>query len=146
MEKPKSIKAIGLIVSILGGVMMGSNFMGGIAGIIIDYFDRKEIGPEYESPFRFIIPLAIVLVLVGFCFLIGGNHLRKYKLWAKRLLTISAGVAFVSLWTIPILMLLNSNGLDIFNVPMSITGVIFSVPMLLLILFLQKKKIKKHFA
>jgi|SRR5690554_1187835 len=154
-QKPKSVKTIGLIVSIFSGFIIFSNGMGALAFTLIGLGENQN-GKNEKSEFNLIeflldnyIYMCLVMVTIGVLYLIGGLNIRKYKLWANKLVTYLSLLLIVLIWTLMIAMstmTAEQNEMEIFSVGAIITALLWSTPIGLLIYFLNRQKIKKHFA
>jgi len=154
-QKPKSVRTIGLIVSIFSGFIIFSNGMGALAFSLIGFGDEQS-GQKELSEFNLIeflfdnyIYMCLIMVTIGVIYLIGGLSIRKYKLWANKLVTYLSTLLIVLIWTLMIAMssmTVGQSDMEIFSVGAIITAVFWSTPIGLLIWFLNKEKIKKHFA
>ena len=157
-QKPKSINNIGLTISIFGGFIIFSNVMGTIVHSFLSSFEEINDQPaEMENAgmsglsflYEHYIAVCIIMVSIGALFLLGGIFLRKYKMWANRLVSIISGLIFVGIWSLMITMYsmtINQEGLLIFSVGAIMTAIFWSAPLAVLIWFLNKKKIKVYFA
>lgn len=151
-QKPKSVRTIGLIVSIFSGFIIFSNGMGALAFSLMGFGDNQSEQKE-TSEFHFLgflfenyIYLCLTMVAIGVLYLIGGLSIRKYKLWANKLVTYISAVLIVLIWTLMIAMTSGQQDMEIFSVGALMTAVFWSTPIGLLIWFLNKESIKKHFA
>lgn len=153
-QKPKSVKTIGLIVSIFSGFIIFSNGMGALVFTLIGLGGNQN-GKNEKSEFNLIeflfdnyIYMCLVMVTIGVLYLIGGLNIRKYKLWANKLVTYLSLLLIVLIWTLMIAMstmTAGQNEMEIFSVGAIITALLWSTPIGLLIWFLNRQKIKKHF-
>lgn len=154
-QKPNSVKTIGLIVAFFSGFIIFSNGMGALAFSLIGLGNEKS-EPLEPSEFNLIeflfenyIIMCLIMVTVGILYFIGGLNIRKYKLWANRLVTYISLLLIVLIWILMIAMSTMTSGqqdLEIFSIGAIMTAVFWSTPIGLLIWFLNKEKIKKHFA
>ncbi|WP_276978430.1 hypothetical protein [Flavobacterium filum] len=154
-QKPKSIRTIGLIVSIFSGFIIFSNGMGALAYTIIGLGENQNRQIE-KSEFNLIkflfenyISMCLIMVTIGVMFLVGGLNIRKYKMWANKLLTYLSIFLIAIIWTLMIAMssmTAGQNDMEIFSFAAIFTALFCSTPIGLLIWFLNKQKIKKHFA
>lgn len=153
-QKPKSIRTIGLIISIFSGFIIFSNGMGALASSLIGFADdqnrQKEIS-EFnliEFIFDHYIFLCLIMVIIGVLYLIGGLNIRKYKMWANKLVTYISVLLIVLIWALMISMSSMTAGqqeMEIFSVGAIANAIFWSTPIGLLIWFLNREKIKKHF-
>ncbi|MCP9764122.1 hypothetical protein [Lacihabitans soyangensis] len=152
--KPKSIRTIGLIVSIFSGFIIFSNGMGALAFSIIDFGDELSGQNEFLdfNPIGFLfanyIYMCLIMVTIGVLYLIGGLSVQKYKLWANKLVTYISAILLILIWTFMVVMLrmtAEHESMKLFNIGIIISAVFWSTPIGLLIWFLNQGNIKKHF-
>lgn len=150
-QKPKSVRTIGLIVSIFSGFIIFSNGMGALAFSLMGFGDNQSEQKE-TSEFHFLgflfenyIYLCLTMVAIGVLYLIGGLSIRKYKLWANKLVTYISVILIVLIWTLMIAMTSEQQDLKIFTAVAIMTAVFWSTPIGFLIWFLNKESIKKQF-
>ncbi len=154
-QKPKSIRTIGLIVSIFSGFIIFSNGMGALAFTLIGLGENQS-GQNEKSEFNLTEFLfenylygCLMMVTIGVLYLIGGLNIRKHKMWANKLVTYLSALLIAIIWTLMIAMssiTAGQNEMDIFSVGAILTALFWSTPIGLLIWFLNKQEIKKHFA
>jgi hypothetical protein len=92
--------------------------------------------------------MCLIMLLIGIPYLIGGIFIRKYKLWANRMISILSILLFLIIWGLMIAMSISAaqqDGMEIFSFFAILNALIWSTPVALLIWFLNKKKIKIHF-
>lgn len=154
-QKPKTIKTIGLLVAIFSAFITFSNVMGALAFSFIGIGNEQNKNNKssdfnlIEFLFENYITMCLIMVVIGILYFIGGLNIRKYKLWANRLVTYISFLLVVFIWTLMIAMstmTAGQNEMDIFSVGAIITALFWSTPIGLLIWFLNRQKIKKHFA
>ena len=152
-DKPDSIKTIGLVVSIFSGFIIFTNSMGALAWTVLGFGGESEnqtsIGFDPISYlFNHYVEMCLVMLTIGVIFLIGGIFIRKYKLWANQLTTGISLLLLLIIWSLMIGMAISishESGTEMFVYGAIFTAVFWSIPIVLLIYFLNKKKIKKHF-
>ena len=154
MEKPKSVRTIGLIVSIFSGFIIFSNGMGALVFTLLGFGSENSEQPVI-SEFNLIDFLltnlsyvCLVMVAIGVLCLIAGLNIRKYKLWANRLLTYLSSLLIVLIWTFMLTLFSIITGqqeMVLFALITILTALFWSTPIGLLIWFLNTEKIKKHF-
>lgn len=153
-QKPKLVRTIGLIISIFAGFIIFSNGMGALAFTLIGLGENQS-GQNEKSELNLIeflfenyIYMCLIMVAIGVFYLIGGLNIRKYKIWANKLVT-SLSVALIAIiWTLVIAMstmTAGQNEMEIFSIGAILTALFWSTPIGLLIWFLNRQKIKKHF-
>jgi hypothetical protein len=90
------------------------------------------------------------MITVGLFYLIGGLFVRKYKLWANRLVSIISVLQIIIIWSLMITMFIAAHKqegiMSGFSYGAIGTALFWSTPIGLLIWFLNKNQIKKHFA
>lgn len=153
VQKPKSIETIGLLVSILSGFIIFSNGMGALAWSVMGIGeDMNNQTAESSDPISFLlshyIEMCLIMLSIGTAYLIGGIFIRKYKIWANRLVSALSALVILIIWALMISIAVatgEQEGMEIFSYAALITALFWSTPVGLLIWFLNKKKIKKHF-
>lgn len=153
-QKPKSVKTIGLLVAIFSGFIIFSNGMGAIAWSAMGMGeDMNSQNTENFDPISFLfahyIEMCLIMLFIGIAYLIGGIFIRKYKLWANQMVSGLSVLIILIIWGLMIAMSISTGqqeGLEIFSFGALINALVWSTPVGLLIWFLNKKKIKKHFA
>jgi hypothetical protein len=154
-QKPKSIRTVGLIVSFFSALIIFSNGMGALTFSMIGLGENQNIQND-NSKFSLIeflfgnyVAICLVMVVIGFFYLFGGLNIRKYKLWANKLVTYLSLPIIVIIWILMITMFLSTvgqNDMLIFSIGAFLTALFWSTPIGLLIWFLNHHKIKKHFS
>lgn len=149
-ETAKSIKTVSIVLVIVSIFIIFSNTMGAVSNEILDLFGS-------ESNTDSILDLILnnysmfcgFMVLVGVTYLIGSLNLKKLNEWARKLIVIESIVLILLIWTLMIGFVIamsnEENGLIFVSIAM-ISGLFWSTPLVLLIRFLNKEKIKVHFA
>ncbi|MFZ6052558.1 hypothetical protein [Halocola ammonii] len=151
-NKPKSIKTIGLLVSLLAGFIIFSNSMGLFAWNFNDFApELKDSNQVAKDPFSFLIfhysEMCLTMIALGVCFLIGGIFIRKYQLWASRLVSIVSVllILIIVFVTVALSVMLAAQG-QLPLIAFAVFGaLVWATPIFLLIRFLNRAKIKKHF-
>jgi len=152
IQKPKSIKTVGFAIAILSGLVIFSNGMSVLIFTLLGFnnYDNSEAkdltGIDYV--FNNIQYFLLLLVVLGILFLIGGIQLIKYKNWAKNVL-LTLSILLIGLLTILLILGIYSTIIDnevVFAlIPIALIWFVFSVPILFLIRYLNKKEIQAHF-
>lgn len=153
-QKPKSIKTIGLLVTIFSAFIIFSNGMGALAWSAMEMGeDMNNQITENSDPISFLflhyIEMCLIMLMIGTAYLIGGIFIRKYKLWANQMVSGLSILIILIIWGLMIAMSIltwQQEGLEVFSYGALINALIWSTPVGLLIWFLNRKKIKKHFA
>ena len=146
-QKPKSIKTVSLIITIIAGLMIFSNLMGALMFTLIGFGDTSYQGSS-ETTFVDILfdnyaIFCLIFVVIGGLYFIGGINLRKYKLWAKNLIVILSGILIIINITFMILGIKTyiADEEMLFLMILSVfMGMVFSLPLFFLIRYLSKKK------
>jgi hypothetical protein len=150
-QRPTSIKNTGLVITILSGLVVFSNGMSALMFTLLGFTDYEThetadlTGIDYF--FNNISYFLLVLIVIGMLFFIGGIQLMKYKLWAKKFLT---GLSIFVLALLSFLLIIGIYS-SITNSEMVFAAILiafvwvgFSVPLLLLIRFLNKEEVANH--
>jgi hypothetical protein len=156
-QRPKSIRTIGLVVTIFAGFITFSNFMGALMFSIIgmgsSMNDQAGSGNNSTDPIAFLfnhyLTLCIIMVTIGIIYLLGGINIRRYKLWANRLVTYISALLIVLIWGLMItfsIMAAQQEEMGIVITGSILNAIFWSTPIGLLIRFLNKETIIKHFA
>ncbi|RYZ91758.1 MAG: hypothetical protein EOO68_23615 [Moraxellaceae bacterium] len=143
--KPKSIENIGLAIIVLSGIIIVSNLGGAIASKIVGFGGEKTA--ETNFVFDHYLEMCLTMVSIGLASLFAGIYLRKYKLWASKLISLTCCVMIVMFWIISlssISTIIKENGPMIILIFCVVFGVIVSIPLIILIRFLNLKRIKQH--
>jgi hypothetical protein len=153
-QKPKSIKTIGLLVAIFSGFIIFSNGMGALAWSAMGMGeDINSQNAESSDPVSFLfshyIEMCLIMLFLGTAYLIGGIFIRKYKLWANQMVSGLSVLIILIIWGLMIVISISTgeqDNLELFSYGALINALVWSTPVALLIWFLNKNKIKKHFA
>lgn len=152
-QKPKSIKTVGLLVALFSGLIVFTNGMGAVAWKVIGMDDDFGV-PDTEStnPLSFLIEhyveMCLIMVCFGIIYMVGGIFIRKYRLWANRLISILSALFILIIFGLMITISISAGqdeGMGLFSVGAILVGIFWSTPLGFLIWFLNKQKIKKHF-
>jgi len=147
-EKPKSIKIIGIIVAVIAAFSILSSVLG------LFMFDSlaPSVGTAEENPYSvqslaYIKPLAILSIIISLGFLMVGLYIMRYKKQARILALIFAVPALISIWY-HTFFIASNNPFDRgeFDIEHVIGAILYSAPIIFLINYLNKEKIKNHFA
>jgi uncharacterized membrane protein len=154
-QKPKSVRTVGLIVSIFSGFIIFSNGMGALVFTIIGFGENPNSQNE-KSEFNLIVflfenyvAMCLVMLIIGVFYLVGGLNIRKYKLWANKLVTYLSLLIIVMIWTLMIAMyslIAGQNEMTVFAIGTILSALFWSTPIGLLIWFLNRQEIKNHFS
>lgn len=148
-QKPKSIKNVGLIITIFSGLLIFSNGMGALVFTLLGFGGMSQEPVEMDFLdilFENFALFCLAIVFFGVLYLIGGVNLAKYRLWSKNLLLITSYIFLILLClfaSTSIYNASNESGLEFLIVFMVITVLVFSFPLIFLIRFLKKNEM--HF-
>ena len=152
-QKPKSIKIIGLLISLFAGFMIFGNAMGAITWSVTGMAEGMGVSTSKETgllPFllKHYVVMCMIMLTIGIAYLISGIFIRKYKLWANRLFTVLSCLMIVIIWILMIAIFISSRQVEemaFFSYFMIFNALFWTTPIALLIRFFNKKKIKQHF-
>lgn len=156
-QKPTSVKIVGIIISIISGFLILSNLMGALFYLIFNFnegtncqtIENQNIGESIISYLlgHFIV-IYLICIITGIILLIGGLNMIRFKQWTNKLIKFTSGILILLIWII-MLSISQMNGsqenADLFVIIPILIAFVLSVPFGLLIWFLSRKKIKKHF-
>lgn len=144
-QKPKAIKNVGLTIAVLSGLVIFSNGMGVLMFTLLGFNDYETIETSdltaIDYFFNNISYFLLILVIMGGLFFIGGIQLMKYKLWAKRYLVVLSFILitlFTLLLSTSVYSAIRDSEMVFAAIPIAFIWIGFSVPLLLLIRFLNK--------
>lgn len=149
-QKPKSITTIGIILIVISSLIIFSNGMGALVSIMIGFSEYNNTNDTInQSPISFLfshyLEMCLIMVTLGLLYLVGGIYLRKYKMWANRLVTVISALIILSIMGFMVASIIEFNA-KIYSFFFAIIGtLICTIPFGLLIRFLNKKAIKQHF-
>ena len=151
-QKPESIRTVGLIIAIFSGLIIVGNAAGAIAYSTAGTYEETTGAPAADDPLSFLfahyIEICLLMVALGFLYLYGALNLRKYRGWASKLVSAISLFLIIFIWT-TMLGLFSSfeetNELKVFRLAAIASAVVWSTPLALLIWFLNRENIKKHF-
>ena len=148
--KPKSVKTIGLVIIFFSFFIMLSNLGGMFA-----WSSMENVTFSTDEDFRYInfifnnyVKICAIMLAIGSLFMISGIYFRKYELWAWKLLFAISIILIIAIWLIMLLLatyVSQVSGLWFFVVGCIINAIIWSTPLILLIRYLRKNEIRKHF-
>jgi hypothetical protein len=146
-DKPKSIRTLGIALAIIStlGVLgnIGSLFM---LDHVNEVVSNAEI-PYYPQALSYARPVAILTIVLASVMLVAGVYIVHYKNWARVLIQVVAVVYLLFFWYQSIFILpYNPFDKGEFGMEQLIGALIISVLIVLLIRYLNKEKIKNHFA
>lgn len=151
-EKPKSIKKIGKAIMALSAFTIFSNGMGASMSTLMEIEENPQSEQVIKTPITFIfshyLEMCLFMVAIGTTYLFGGLFIQKYKLWANRFVTAISGIQVLFVWTIMLLIRASFGqepGLEVINTWVIVVATTWTIPFGLLIWYLNKKDIVKHF-
>jgi len=153
-QKRNSIKTVGIFISIISCFIILSNSMGIFVWKIIGISENFNLNQDTSSIPIFLIlkyffSFGLLMVCLGILYLIGGVNIRKYRLWANKLVTFLSGIFIVIMWSLMIIFafsLLHNNGMNVFLLFPVVTAAIWSAPFVTCIWYLNKHDIKSCFS
>lgn len=145
--KPKSIRTIGIVLAVVSIMVVLSN-IGGL--FMIDHLTEGGTKTEevsyYDQSVVYAKPIALISSALALGFLVAGIFITRYKDWARVLSQIVAVLYLILLWYISVFIApYNLFDKGEFGVEQLIGMLIWSVPVVFLIGYLNKEKIKNHF-
>ena len=155
--KPKSIKIVGMIIIGLSIFAIFGNGLGSLALSSGGFFEQNSSLTDtrtgldnsgYYLFFNYMLKFGLAMVLFGLLFLVGGIFLTKHKNWARvSLITLSSIFILGQIFILIIILSLVFNKSIYF---LSSIGIIVAIVFFIaisfsLVIFLNKKQIKKHF-
>jgi len=154
--KPQSVRIVGLVVAIFSGFIIFANAMGALAVVItgtedaVDPRDPRETGSA--DLLAFILDhyagICVFMVGIGIIYLSGALYIRKYRRWAAKLVSAISVFLIIFVSTTMLALFTAAEGtyaLGFFRVVAVGTALIWATVLGLLIWFLNREKIKKHF-
>jgi len=144
MKTNKSIKAVGIIISIFSALIVFSNFMGIIIYFVLGIGEANNIGYFFD----FYLILFVMMMIIGILYLLSGIYVRKCKIWANKLATVISALLIIFIFFIlfyfieQISVFVNTNHYIILFI---FIALVFSVPFGIIIWLLNKSTIKTHF-
>ena len=151
-QKPESIRNIGLIIAIFSGLIILSNAAGAIVYGLMGTDEVTTETPASDSPLSFMlahyVEICVLMVALGFLYLYGALNLRRYYGWASKLVSAISLFLIIFIWTTLMGLFSSVDGtteLKVFRLAAIASAVVWSVPLALLIWYLNRENIKKHF-
>lgn len=148
--KPKMIRIIGWLVIIIAGIIIFSNIMGALI-FLISGFGGDFLNDTEEDHFHFIgylfdhyLYMCVIMVIIGLFYLIGGLNIQKYKLWANKLVTYMSIGLLLLLWFLMYEMT-SITQIHAFNIGAFTSTVVWSMPIIIIIGYLNTKSVKRNF-
>lgn len=141
LNKPTSIRSIGLVLILFSAFIIFSNSMGALSFNMMDNAPHDALWDSYTT-------MCFTMVVIGSVCMVGAIYLRKYRLWASRLVSAVSVVLIIGIWWLMATMALalqhdpKVKGLWLFPF---LVAAAFSTPLALLIRFLNRRSIVQHF-
>lgn len=137
---------------VVSSLIIFGNGIGALTFTAIRIGETSNANESTRTPGGFIfthyIEMCLFMVAIGSAYLLGGVFIRKYKLWANRFVTAITVVLIIIIWTI-MLMLRESfskePGLELLGNWPIVAAAAWTLPLLLLIRYLNRKEIVSHF-
>jgi len=147
-NKPKSIRIIGIVLAVLSVLAVVSNLLGLLMfENITEGGNSTEDIPYYAQSLAYIKPIAIISAVLASGLLIAGIFITRYKNWARLLAQIVATVYLLFFWYLSIFIApFNSFDKGEFGIEQLIGMLVWTVPVVFLIMYLNRENIKNHFA
>lgn len=143
-EKPKSVRTVGIILAVFSAFMILNGVLGFfMIDFLLDSFSDWEALPENKNLFNYIKPLLILSIIIGLIFLVAGIFIARYKAWARMLAQVIAVLYLLSIWYIAIFLApYNPFDRGVLSIDSFVGPLFWSIPIILLIRFLNKEKVK----
>lgn len=150
--KPKSIKTIGLVVTIISAFIVVSNSLGALVASLIGFSDEVDTSGGLDS-FSFIISyyieVCLFMIIIGLFYLLSGMFIQRYKLWANRFATLISIIQIIFVWIVMFVLassVANEADMQLFKFGAIVTAIFWTIPFGFFIWFLNKKGIKEYFS
>jgi hypothetical protein len=152
-HKPQSIRTVGLIVAIFSGFIIFSNAMGILAFALTRMSSPSPLEEANSRELlQFILDhyaeICVFMVGVGIIYLLGAINIRKYRRWARKLVSAISLFLIIFISTTMLALFTAAEGtysLSFFRFAAIATALIWTAVLGLLVWFLNQEKIKKHF-
>ena len=152
MDKPKSIKNVGIIIVVVSILILFSN----ISGALVELLMRDEFSSDttensnniIELIFNNYLLMCLFMLIIGILYLIGGVLMIKYKKLGRDIVFYNSILMVVLIWVLMIGMALavpSENFFWIFKIGAIINAILWCTPLYFLLKYLGKEKIKAHF-
>ncbi len=137
----------------IGGVIVLSNTFGVLVFLFLG-FDTGSLGIEelVHNPisflFRHFIRICVTMIALGILFIYGAYHMKRLRLWSNKLLSWVSILLIIAMWIISVFVLFVMNSFDTTIAPKFIviaTAIVWSIPFMYFINYLNKKDVKKYF-
>lgn len=148
-EKLKSIRTVGIVLILLSSlnIITGLVALFYFVDLIAEGASKFEEVPYEKEMLSYVKPIAMASVALGFGFLVAGIFIMFYKAWARILAQAFAMLYLFNLWYQAIFIAPNNPfGKGELGTEHIIGASLWSIPAILLIRYLNKEKVKNHFA
>lgn len=145
IPKPTFIRTLGIVIAAFSGLIVFSNLMGLVVKMLMSGIEQPSEPPPFDDPlFRYFDTIAIIGLAMGLLLLGGGIYIAKYKNWARLLVIITSIVLILAAWVLMYFISVSAPE-GIFKYWPFIVALGWSAPIVLLIWYLNKGNVKKHF-
>ena len=152
-KKPKAIENIGVILTTISILIIFGNGSGALIWSLIglgEELNKETLDNEAPKAIQYLfanyITICLSMVSIGALYLIGSIFFKKYKLWANHMISIISLVLILLIWAIMIVFFLSiPNEEVLFRYGCIANAILWSTPLGLLVRYINKKEIKKHF-
>ena len=147
------IKSKATLLMKIGGVALLSNLFGALIFLFLG-FDTESLGIEalVQNPVSFLfghfIKICVIMIVSGGMFIYGACHMKRMRLWANKLLTWLSVFLIIVMWSISVFVLfaLANFGTTIaLYFIVIIVAIVWTIPFVYLIGYLNKEDVKKYF-
>lgn len=154
----KSIRNIGQAIAFFSGYMIFSNGLGAAvflsfdAGAWFGVLNLPDAGFDFGSGFAFMlknfVALCLIIVAIGTAYMISGIYLRKFRPWARLSVMGISILMFILIWAFMIYFGMTFQIPDVRGFAIMaclFTSALFTTPLALLLVYLNKKAVKSLF-
>jgi NAD/NADP transhydrogenase beta subunit len=156
-NKPQSVRTLGSVLKALSGLIVFSNSMGAFAYFLTGMGDMPSSSGNVEPDEQVLVllvenflTLCLIMIAVGLLYFVGAHSLKTFKLWALRLITWLSGLLILIVLGVTAGLLnamrnIEGSAGDELWFPGLVTTLVIVTPLALVIWFLNRPKIRKHF-
>lgn len=145
--KPKSIRTIGIVIAVISALTILSNLLGLLlANTLLVSAKYIEEVPYLNENLTYVKPIALLSTAIFVVAFVAGVFIMRYKNWARKLVQIIVVIYLLFFWYQAVFIAPN-NPFDKgeFGFENLIGALVWSVPIILLVTYLNKEKVKSHF-
>ncbi|MCX2742155.1 hypothetical protein [Pontibacter anaerobius] len=145
----KSIRTVGIVLIVVSSLIIISSLIGlfYLVDLIAEGASEFEEVPYESHMLSYAKPVAVVSLALGLGFFVAGIFITLYKNWARVLAQVFAVLYLISLWYQAIFIApYNPFDKGEFGVEQAFGALLWSFPIVLLIRYLSREKVKNHFA